>query len=324
MVPYNPYLLRRYRTHINVEVCASVQAVKYIHKYIYKGSDRTSVRLGNFADEINQYLQGRYIGPSEAIYRLFEYPMHEEYPPVIRLSVHLPGQQAVYFHENASPDELHRRMEMTQTILMAFFEYNKLHLDGRSLLYQEFPTHYTYHMGDRRWHHRKRGTAIGRIYHCNPFMGERYYLRLLLTVVRGLCSFEDLRTVDGIIYPSFQLACQALGLLEDDKEWVRCFKEASVFSTGHALRALFVMALLYGDLTNAAAFWLQFANKICDNLPYQLRYRTDFPIDLQSPHLDWGLFLFQQKLSDMGKSLKDFHLPLPQFQWESHNTNPLL
>ena len=66
IVPYNPYLSRKYRAHINVEVCASVRAVKYIHKYIYKGNDRTTVELGQ-NDEISQYLQGRYIGPSEAV-----------------------------------------------------------------------------------------------------------------------------------------------------------------------------------------------------------------------------------------------------------------
>jgi len=35
VVPYNPYLRRCYQPNINVEVCASVQAIKYIHKYIY-------------------------------------------------------------------------------------------------------------------------------------------------------------------------------------------------------------------------------------------------------------------------------------------------
>ena len=70
VVPYNPYLTWKYQAHINVEVCASVQAVKYIHKYIYKGNDRTTVQLQQNTDEVAQYLQGRYIGPSEAVWRL--------------------------------------------------------------------------------------------------------------------------------------------------------------------------------------------------------------------------------------------------------------
>lgn len=37
IVPYNPVLSTIFNCHINVEVCSSVQAVKYIYKYIYKG-----------------------------------------------------------------------------------------------------------------------------------------------------------------------------------------------------------------------------------------------------------------------------------------------
>ena len=33
----------KYNAHINVEVCSSVDAVKYIDKYFYKGSDRAVV-----------------------------------------------------------------------------------------------------------------------------------------------------------------------------------------------------------------------------------------------------------------------------------------
>ncbi len=36
-VLYNPYLSKKYQAHINDEVCGGVQAVKYIHGYVYKG-----------------------------------------------------------------------------------------------------------------------------------------------------------------------------------------------------------------------------------------------------------------------------------------------
>ena len=39
VVPHNPYLTCRCKVHINVEILASIKAVKYIHKYIYKGSE---------------------------------------------------------------------------------------------------------------------------------------------------------------------------------------------------------------------------------------------------------------------------------------------
>ena len=44
--------------HINVEILASIKAVKYIHKYIYKDSDQVTVELENANNKIKQYLQG--------------------------------------------------------------------------------------------------------------------------------------------------------------------------------------------------------------------------------------------------------------------------
>ena len=35
----------KYYTYINIKVYASVRSVKYIYKYIYKGNDRTTLRL---------------------------------------------------------------------------------------------------------------------------------------------------------------------------------------------------------------------------------------------------------------------------------------
>jgi len=34
-------------------------------------------------DKVNQYLQGRYIGPSKAIWRLFKFPVYKEFPSII-------------------------------------------------------------------------------------------------------------------------------------------------------------------------------------------------------------------------------------------------
>ncbi|XP_028074629.1 uncharacterized protein LOC114277006 [Camellia sinensis] len=40
VVPYNPYLLTKFDCHINVEICSTIKAVKYLYKYIYKGHDK--------------------------------------------------------------------------------------------------------------------------------------------------------------------------------------------------------------------------------------------------------------------------------------------
>jgi hypothetical protein len=40
IVPYNLHLATKYHVHINVEICSSISAVKYLYKYVYKGHDR--------------------------------------------------------------------------------------------------------------------------------------------------------------------------------------------------------------------------------------------------------------------------------------------
>ena len=99
-------------------------------------------------------------------------------------------------------------------------------------------------------------------------MGVKYYSRLLLTIVPGAKSFEHLQTIRGIIYTTFHEACSALGLLEDDQEWITCFQEAVTFTTGQSLRTLFTTTLLFGSICNPLELWNKFKDYICDDLKY--------------------------------------------------------
>ena len=277
-------------------------------------------------DEIQKYVQGRYIGPTEAVWRLFEYSTHKESPTVMHLSIQLLGEQPVYFAEWVDANTLRIQMETARTTLMACFKYNADNEDGRKYLYQEFPAHYTYDAKEKTWHIRKQQPAIGRIYHCNPFMGEKYYLCLLLTTVRGPQSFEHLRIVHGIQYPTFTSACIALGLLADDNEWVQCFTEAIIFVSGHGLCSLFVTALLYGNITDPTILWNTFAEGICDDLKSYLSLHPDIVLqpDLPDIHLDYDLHLLQTALAQYGKRLTDFHMPTALGEWERTAGNSLI
>jgi len=144
VVPYSPYLSLRYNAHRYVEVCGSVQAVKYIHKYIYKGAsgDKATVTVESEHVEIKRYLHGRYLGPTEAVWHLFQFAIHDEQPPVTHLSLHMRGQQAVYFAGHDNSDHIRDLIAGSMTTLMAFFTYNTQNEDGRQFLYYEFPEHH--------------------------------------------------------------------------------------------------------------------------------------------------------------------------------------
>ena len=219
---------------------------------------------------------------------------------------------------------MQRRVDDARLKLMAYFAYNYAHTDARHIAYQDFPTYIVWKGKEKAWSPRQQGTAVGRIYSCNPLVEERYYLRMLLTIVPGPTSFEDLRTHHGIIYPTFKAACSARGLLEDDQEWIACFTEAIKFASGHALRSLFGLALVHGSVTDPCALWGQFCDSICDDLPNRLKGINDIPSNLLNPHLDYGLYLLNQVLLDLGKHLADFYLPIPIHDWGQTIGNPLI
>lgn len=76
VVPYKKYLLLRYNSHTNVEVCDSIFSVKYIYKCVYKGLDCAGAEVFNSCDEILSYVTGRYVSATEGISKIFPYKIH--------------------------------------------------------------------------------------------------------------------------------------------------------------------------------------------------------------------------------------------------------
>jgi hypothetical protein len=194
VVPYNPYLSAKYNCHINVEVCASISAIKYIQEYIYKGHDHATIKLsGGVQDEIKEYLDANYVSAIEACWHVFEFNMHAESPSVYHLPVHLQDQHMVYFNAEDELDSVMEQETTKKTALTAFFEANKEGLpEAKDTLYQDFPHKFVFDKKKKKWTVRKKGTAIGWMYFSVPSQGERFYLRTLLTVVKGPESFEGL------------------------------------------------------------------------------------------------------------------------------------
>ena len=87
IVPYNVYLSSRYSCHINVEICCSPMAAKYLYKYVTKGPDRAmvSIEAEDNRNEIKQYHDMRSVGSGEAAHRLFDFHIAENKPSVIVL-----------------------------------------------------------------------------------------------------------------------------------------------------------------------------------------------------------------------------------------------
>ena len=215
-------------------------------------------------------------------------------------------------------------------MLTAFFDANKdpgpLGEEARKLMYQEFLQHFVWNKdGKKKWTLRMQGFGLGRMYFVAPNAGERFYLRTLLSVIKGPTSFDDLHTYGRPDpWPTFCEACIARGLLEDDSEWRQCLQEASVMQTGYCLCQLFITLLTFCEPAQPERLWQEFHHGICDDLEYRLRV-AGFQNPTEEQIYDYGLFLLDNLLHESGRSLKEWPtMPQPQHNWQNHFTNPLI
>ncbi|KAI9128852.1 hypothetical protein K1719_000335 [Acacia pycnantha] len=257
VVPYNARLLKLFAGHLNVEKTNQSRAIKYLFKYISKRHDRVIAGIYNAndnpstqqtVDEISHYLNCRYVSACEASWRIFAFDIHHRQSPVERLSFHLPHQQSVYYNLTDNMSSVVNNPRVKESMFLAWMEKNKDDPYARTLTYSQFANYFTFIRDKRIWKLRERGFSVGRLGHCTPSQGKLYYLRLLLTKVRGAKDYASIRTVNNVVYPTFREACYALGLLDDDKEYTDAIKEALVWATGNYLRQFFTKQLILQEL----------------------------------------------------------------------------
>ena len=174
IVPYSPFLSLRFSCHINIELCTSPTASKYLFKYQTKGPDRAMVRTEietdseNVKDEIEEYVDLRSIGSSEACWHIFNFNIAKKFPAVIALRVHLEEEQHIVF-DIGNEEETLETQRCTE--LTAFFDHN-LQNPSTKETYVDFPEKFTWNNRKKEWNARKNNMdTIGRVHTVHPVAG---------------------------------------------------------------------------------------------------------------------------------------------------------
>ncbi|KAF8083384.1 hypothetical protein N665_0776s0009 [Sinapis alba] len=253
VVPYNKKLLLAYNAHINVEWCNQSRSIKYLFKYINKGQDRVTGTInqkinketsgadctqhGNLqnstsiprgvdineadaaeqeVDEIKNYFEARYISACESSWRLFAFPTQYRSTPVEKLTFHLEGEQPVIYKDGDTVESVLARAHSCKTMFLAWFDCCEMYPEAREMTYPEIPNKFVYDGKLKVWNRRKKGFAIGRLAHVSPSSGPLYFLRVLINKVKGPRSYAEIKTVNGIVLPSYEDACYKLDVLSED------------------------------------------------------------------------------------------------------------
>ncbi|KAK1396040.1 hypothetical protein POM88_005903 [Heracleum sosnowskyi] len=257
-----------YETQINAEE---------VHKK--KRGKKTRKRTLISMKEYYSYKFQVRMNEAEAAYRIFGFNIHYRSTSVQRLSFHLPGNKSCTFKSNESLDKVVARERMKCSQLEAFSLLNTIDTTARQYTYDEIPQHYVWNDSDNVWNMRKRGKQIGRLFYTHHSTGELWYLRLLLTKVRGPTSFQCLRTVNGKVYPNFQEACKAYGLLDDDNEWHQVLQQCSASGFAPQIRQLFVHIMVNCRVTDLRKLWDAHCKDMIDDI-LMIRRKQ-----LKRPHL---------------------------------------
>jgi hypothetical protein len=266
----------------------------------------SQVEIGK--DEISDFVDGRYVGPCEAAWRLFEFPMSGKSHAVHRLDLHLPNQQGVIFAPGTEKETIDTAGDR-DTKLTAWFKLNQQDTFARTLLYREIPEHYRWEGKTRKWIRRKRADhaakIIGRIHAASPTEPDRFYLYLVVMHARGPEGFDDLKTIDGQLASSWRAVAIAKGLADSNEEYVFALQEASEWKTSKCFRTFFAHLLLLNvDLKEKAKeLWEQFEDDLIDDFLPDTPNRADA---INRARAD-----MQSVVERTGKRLDDCGLDLP-------------
>lgn len=138
---------------------------------------------------------------------------------------------------------------------------------------------------------------------------------MLLFKVRGPTSFKDLKLYDGITYGSFQEACNARGMLENDQQWIDTLKEAVISKHPRAIRQIFAIIITLCQPSDPLYLYESFKKDMSEDILYQCRQESNnMSMDYNDDIFNECLILLNKHVEMManGKAITDYGLPKPK------------
>ncbi|CEF61556.1 Ovarian tumour, otubain domain and DNA helicase Pif1 like family and Helitron helicase-like domain and P-loop containing nucleoside triphosphate hydrolase domain-containing protein [Strongyloides ratti] len=278
VVPYNIFLLKYFNAAINVEIVSNIIGSSYIFKNMMINNDSKSklinleVLLKN-KYEISNYQKVRCINTTDALLRIYQYPLLGNTVAVEVLYIHenylknstLPDY--ILDKENEIVKYLYTKFVIGKSKLIAYFdlmkkekEKNNPNQEVLNLTYEEIPKLFKwdplYPRDNVNVPRSERGAwirrvnnnkVIGRIVVVSKKYRELYAMRCLLLNRKGVTSFNDLKTINGIYYDTYEKAAYQLNLINDIIISKDHFKELTKKISPEEFINLFIIYITFDD-----------------------------------------------------------------------------
>uniref|UniRef100_A0A914HN24 ATP-dependent DNA helicase n=1 Tax=Globodera rostochiensis TaxID=31243 RepID=A0A914HN24_GLORO len=317
VVPFNPFILLRFRVHHNVLFAYGNKAnIKYALKYPFKEpghccvacKEESGSKIG--IDEPAQYAKMNFRGATEAYAVVNSIAFVRLSHQVVKLSIHLPNQQPIVFRAGqlVSKAQQIEQGELPETRCSAYWKQWqnewKNEPEFKGMLFVQVPERFRW-VKDKWVAYKRKQTKrppIGRIVPVPPSDPERFALYQLMRHYPG--DPAQLKMVNQQPCTSFIEAAIKHGLLEDDRVWNKTLEEASLSRWPDQMRWLFVSILVFGQPSNARELWDKYKAQMYH--PHGIASKAQrLAKELQAlADIDWRLFNF-------GFSCVHFGLPDP-------------
>lgn len=275
---YNPHLLMRLKRHANFLVTSGTKSIAYLLAYPLKGdaSIRAAIRSAHEddgkCDEVKIAQVMRVVSACEALYRVCNYRIVKQFPPVETIKATLPGERFAY----GSAETAKKRLEEHNTDVDKYFKrpaaMEEVDFRGyfeRFTLSKRKPKTKAAHRDTIGYWVTERAKA--KLVNVVParFNTTKFFARMLL-LQKDSCvrSWDDLRRVavtrpDGeceeVQCKTFEEAAHARGLMQDHQTAVDTLVEffTSQLTSPARARLLFVLVRAHRpSVTGVRAIWL--------------------------------------------------------------------
>lgn len=210
----------------------------------------------------------------KVVWRIYSFYIHFSEPSVERLNYHLEDEHSIVYEDHENIEDVIKRLYNNTTKFLAWMKANQKYSEARKLTYNQFPLKFVWKAKYHEWAPRQLGRSIGRVYFAPFGSGEKLYLRTLLNYIKGPTSYDDIKIVDNVKYNSFKEACFAMGLLDDDKEFIDATIEASLWGTCTYLRRLFAILMISDHLARPEVVWNSTLTNLIDDILHRQRQVT--------------------------------------------------
>uniref|UniRef100_A0A914N7J7 Helitron helicase-like domain-containing protein n=1 Tax=Meloidogyne incognita TaxID=6306 RepID=A0A914N7J7_MELIC len=306
IVPYNPYILVMFECHHNLEYAyGQSDNLKYALKYPFKGPSFSYIKCQDGTvsiDEPAQYARMLYRSPPEAHCRIYSQRYAYLSHTVIPLSIHLPGEQNIYFKDAEKLNNAANGI-LPETHLTQYWKMWKNNEIDKNSFYENMPENI---LGMTKIESGSQEYFLTVRKYRKPH--NNYWQNLYCFSSRARKVIQTiLKNINGTFCDTFADAARMRGLFEDNSVWEKTLREASNSLLPSQMRSLFVNILIHGSTQNCVidslSLWEMFKEHMIDK-----RNCTDA---VKLRRIDRALAIIERYLLSNGKQMKDYRLPLP-------------